>query len=61
MVFGCVQYSELITNNFLEVIYQYTQYFKSVLLLPNTPLSEIFGYKLHSSSKIYEIAMLYIN
>lgn len=43
MVFGCVQYSELITNNFLEVVYRYTQYFKSVLLLPNTPLSEIFG------------------
>lgn len=62
MMFRCIQYSEWVTENFLGVIYQSTQYLKSVLLSLDTLLSEIFGYyKLHSSTKIYEIAMLYMN
>lgn len=43
MVFRCIQYSELIANNFLGDIYQHTQYFESVLLLLDILLSETFG------------------
>lgn len=42
MLFRFIQYSEWITENFLEVIYQSTQYLKYVLLLLVSLLSEIF-------------------